>query len=84
MKWFLIIWIASSQWPIGEARWMDNIVTSSEADCRTYIDTQSEREYIVVAAKEQRTIVLDLDCMPEWWFEHHAPTTISLRPGKIS
>ena len=81
MKWFLIIWIATVQWPVGEARWMDGIVTDSEVECRSHIDTQSEREHIVRSAQEAGAHVLDVDCMPAWWFEHHGPEPIRLRPG---
>ena len=81
MKWFLIIWIATVQWPVGEARWMDTIATDSEQECRQYIDTVTEREHIVTSAQEAGARVLDVDCMPAWWFEHHGPEPIRLRPG---
>jgi hypothetical protein len=81
MKWFLIIWMATAEWPVGEARWMNGIVTDSEAECRSHIDTQSEREHIVESARELEALVLDVDCMPAWWFEHHGPEPIRLRPG---
>ena len=60
---------------------MDGIVTESEAECRSHIDTQSEREHIVESAQELEALVLDVDCMPSWWFEHHQPEPIRLRPG---
>ena len=82
MKWFLIIWMATAEWPVGEARWMDGIVTDSEAECRSHIDTQSEREHIVGSARELEALVLDVDCMPSWWFEHHSPSVIVLQPGQ--
>jgi hypothetical protein len=81
MKWFLIIWMATVQWPVGEARWMDGIVTDSEAECRRHIDSVNEREHIVRRAQEHEALVLDVDCMPAWWFDHHAPEPIRLRPG---
>jgi peptide subunit release factor RF-3 len=81
MKWFLIIWIATMEWPVGESRWMDGIVTESEVECRQYIDTVNEREHIVGSARELEAVVLDVDCMPDWWFEHHQPSVIQLRPG---
>ena len=73
--------MATVQWPVGEARWMDGIVTDSEAECRQRIDTQSEREHIVESAQELEALVLDVDCMPSWWFEHHRPSVIELQPG---
>ena len=74
--------MATAEWPVGEARWMDGIVTDSEAQCRQYIDTQSEREHIVKRAQELEALVLDVDCMPSWWFEHHSPGVIVLQPGQ--
>ena len=74
--------MATVQWPVGEARWMDGIAADSEQECRQYIDTQSEREHIVKSARELEALVLDVDCMPDWWFEHHAPEPIRLRPGQ--
>ena len=82
MKWFLIIWMATAEWPVGEARWMDGVVTDSEAQCRQYIDSVTEREHIVESAQEQEAQVLDVDCMPAWWFDHHRPEPIRLRPGQ--
>jgi len=82
MKWFLIIWMATAEWPVGEARWMDTIVAESEAQCRQYIDSVTEREHIVESAQELGAQVLDVDCMPAWWFEHHQPEPIRLRPGQ--
>jgi hypothetical protein len=81
MRWFLIIWIATVQWPVGEARWMDGVVTDSEAECRSHIDSVNEREHIVRSAQRQEALVLDVDCMPAWWFEHHSPEPVRLRPG---
>jgi hypothetical protein len=81
MKWFLIIWIATIEWPVGEARWMDHIEADSEQECRSHIDSRNEREHIVTRARELEALVLDVDCMPSWWFEHHAPEPIRLRPG---
>jgi len=60
---------------------MDGIVTESEAECRSHIDTQSEREHIVESAHGLEALVLDVDCMPAWWFEHHRPSVIELQPG---
>ena len=82
MKWFLIIWIATTEWPVGEARWMDGVVSDSEAECRSHIDSVNEREHIVRSAQERGAQVLDVDCMPDWWFQHHRPSVIELRPGQ--
>ena len=81
MKWFLIIWMATAEWPVGEARWMDHIEADTEVECRSHIDSVNEREHIVTRARELEALVLDVDCMPDWWFEHHAPEPIRLRPG---
>ena len=82
MKWFLIIWMATAEWPVGEARWMDHIRADTEAECRSHIDSVNEREHIVESARAIEAQVLDVDCMPEWWFEHHAPEPVVLRPGQ--
>ena len=82
MKWFLIIWIATVEWPVGEARWMDGIAADSEQECRSHIDSRNEREHIVRRAQELEALVLDVDCMPDWWFDHHRPSVIELRPGQ--
>ena len=74
--------MATVEWPVGEARWMVGIVTESESQCRQYIDSVNEREHIVTRAREQEAPVLDVDCMPSWWFEHHSPGVIVLQPGQ--
>jgi hypothetical protein len=84
MRWFLIIWMATVEWPVGEARWMDHIVSDSEAECRSHIDSVNEREHIVTRAREQEAVVVDVDCMPAWWFEHHGPEPIRLLPGQAT
>ena len=73
--------MATAEWPVGEARWMDGVVSDSEAECRSHIDSVTEREHIVTRARELEAQVLDVDCMPAWWFEHHAPEPVAIRPG---
>jgi hypothetical protein len=67
---------------VGEARWMDGVVTDSEQECRSHIDSVTEREHIVESARAREALVLDVDCMPSWWFDHHRPSVIELQPGQ--
>ena len=61
---------------------MDGVVSDSEAECRSHIDSVNEREHIVGSARAMEAVVLDVDCMPAWWFEHHRPSVIQLQPGQ--
>ena len=74
--------MATAEWPVGEARWMDGVVSDSEAECRSHIDSVNEREHIVGSARELEAVVLDVYCMPAWWFAHQRPSVIQLQPGQ--